>query len=69
MLVNNKEDGIVITSMTLARKLLKKNYEIIDIRKNRFDRKVPIYIFEYADEIVDILHKYKEEHKNYNYLM
>lgn len=53
----------VITSAILAKKLLKEGYRITDLRPNRYDRKLSVFIFEYKDGMDTIIEKFKEETK------
>lgn len=47
-IVNYETDelnGIVVISTSIAKELLKKGYQIIDIKPNKFDRKRTVFVF------------------------
>lgn len=51
----------VITSPVLAKSLLKKDYKIIDIRPNRHDKRLSVFVFNYKEGIDELIQEYRQK--------
>ncbi|QXE20034.1 DUF5659 domain-containing protein [Clostridium sp. 001] len=50
----------IVKSPILAKKLLKEGYSIVDLRPNRYDKKLSVFAFECNESIDNIIEEYKE---------
>ncbi|WP_035290950.1 hypothetical protein [Clostridium sp. KNHs214] len=51
----------VITSPVLAESLLKKDYKIIDIRPNKYNRRLSVFAFNYKEGIDELIQEYRQK--------
>lgn len=54
---------IVIMSANVARELLKRGFNLIDIKPNKNDNDKSVFVFSYADRIYPVLHELRNQEK------
>ncbi|WP_019850646.1 DUF5659 domain-containing protein [Desulfitobacterium sp. PCE1] len=54
----NTDDGKLIFSPMVAKFLLSRNFQIIDLKSDRNDRNRTIFVFKKDDGIMDAIHDY-----------
>jgi hypothetical protein len=50
----------IVKSVILAKKLLREDYTIVDLRPNKYNKKLSVFAFEYKEGIDNIIEEYKK---------
>lgn len=50
----------IVKSPILAKKLLKKDYTIVDLRPNKYNKRFSVFAFEYKEDIDKYIEEYKK---------